>query len=116
MFCLRENGQQRNSVESVRASATDSLWFEAHPKRSYLLRPVVPGEILVPAPAPYVYAAVRQIMPGARARLFVAHDKPVTDWSEQHAADQWHFAASLALSPEHRKFLDDGERQGRRLS
>jgi hypothetical protein len=64
------------------ASETDRLWFEAHPHRSFRVRPHIPGEwppgSLPARPRGWrPYTVVRQVMPGFRLRLaFSAEGEP----------------------------------------
>lgn len=64
------------------ASETDRVWFEAHPRRSYRVRPHIPGEwppgsMATPLRGWCAYTVVRQVMPGFRVRRsFSAEGEP----------------------------------------
>jgi hypothetical protein len=115
MYFLAEKSNIRNTPQSARAAAIDSEWFEANAHRSYLIRPALKREVRAKPPAgTRMYCVVRQIMRGARVRLFVAYDKPIPDGdSEQRACELWHAAARKLLDPAFLAHCDEGERQGR---
>jgi hypothetical protein len=89
----KKPNKQKPPLANIKAMAAareaDAAWFEAHPRRSHRLRPAIVDElpgIDIEAVLGGTWIAIRQLMPGFRAKMvFTPSEPPADDEATAHA-------------------------------